>query len=398
MSGKKGFSGFEDLVSDVDGDISGARKEAVASKLPEAPVYTSQPVPPSSNTDSSLPSEPSAFKGMGWLAVGLTVVVLAVVGTVSNQRTEKPAPYDTKAPVSTAVMEPAIPALPVPPPDSKVLKGAPEQSSIANAEVSAAWLKDMSSRLTGKKAGNEERLEMLKVVSYEAKRAGLDPQLVLAIIDVSSGFKKYAVAADRRGYMMLPTFWVEKLGTGTESLFHLRTNLRYGCTVFRHYLDNSGGNVKAALEQYGGADMGDEEFARRVIAAKNQVWKYPGKPEPALTKAKPKTEASTFIPPARSPSCNIEFNIELETFGEGVSVELRAGVPGNSKILSTKSSRGGHVGFSGLCAGKHFLAIGNGDSVSVTPTRDFESGHRYSSRLTMQRGAGNVSSRSRGAL
>ncbi len=120
----------------------------------------------------------------------------------------------------------------------------------------------MSSRLPGKVPNKEERLEMLKAVNYEAKRAGLDPQLVLAIIDVSSGFRKYAVAAERKGYMMLPAFWVENLGTGTESLFHLRTNLRYGCTVFRHYLDNSGGNVKAALEQYGSADMGDEEFAR----------------------------------------------------------------------------------------------------------------------------------------
>lgn len=394
MSGKKGFSGFEDLVSDVDGDISGARKEAVASKSPGAPAKTPQALPPSSR----LPSKPSEFSGKGWLAIGLAVVVLTVVGTVSNQRTEKPAPSSTKAPVSAPVMEPAKPAPPVPLPDTNARKGTPQQGNIADAEASAAWLKEMSSRLPGKVASKEERLEMLKAVNYEAKRAGLDPQLVLAIIDVSSGFRKYAVAAERKGYMMLPAFWVEKLGTGTESLFHLRTNLRYGCTVFRHYLDNSGGNVKAALEQYGSADMGDEEFARRVITATNQAWKYPGKPEPALATAKPKAEAPAFNPPARSPYCDIEFNIELETFGEGVTVELRAGVPGNSKILSTKSSRGGHVGFSGLCAGKHFLAIGNGESVSVTPTRDFESGRRYSSRLTMQRGSGNVSSRSRGAL
>lgn len=398
MTGKKGFSGFEDLVSDVDGDISGARKEAVASKSPEASAKTPQPVPPSSNPDSSLPSKPSEFKGKGWLAIGLAVVVLTVVGTVSNQRTEKPAPSSTKAPVSAPVMEPAKPAPPVPLPETNARKGTPAEGNIVDAKVNAAWLKEMSSRLPGKVPNKEERLEMLKAVNYEAKRAGLDPQLVLAIIDVSSGFRKYAVAADRKGYMMLPTFWVEKLGTGSESLFHLRTNLRYGCTVFRHYLDNSGGNVKAALEQYGGADMGDEEFARRVIAATNQAWKYPGKPEPLPAATKPKAEAPAFNAPARSPYCDIEFSIELETFGEGVTVELRAGVPGNSKVLSTKSSRGGHVGFSGLCAGKHFLAIGNGESVSVTPTRDFESGRRYSSRLTMQRGSGNVSSRSRGAL
>lgn len=97
-------------------------------------------------------------------------------------------------------------------------------------------------------------------------------------------------------------------------------------------------------------------------------------------------------------ACNIDFNIILETFGEGVLVELRSGVPGRSKVVSTTKSSGGNVGFSSLCPGSYFLAIGNEESVSVTPTRYFEANVSYSSRITMQRGSGNVGRQSRKSL
>lgn len=97
-------------------------------------------------------------------------------------------------------------------------------------------------------------------------------------------------------------------------------------------------------------------------------------------------------------ACNIEFNITLQTFGEGVLVELRSGYPGRSRIVTATRSSGGNVNFSSLCPGSYFVAIGNDDSVSVTPVRNFEENYTYSSRITMQRGSGNVGRQSRKSL
>jgi hypothetical protein len=97
-------------------------------------------------------------------------------------------------------------------------------------------------------------------------------------------------------------------------------------------------------------------------------------------------------------ACNIEFNITLQTFGEGVLVELRSGSPGRSKVVRSTKSSGGNVSFSSLCPGSYFLAIGNNESVSVTPVRYFEEDVAYSSRITMQSGTGNVGRQSRKSL
>lgn len=94
-------------------------------------------------------------------------------------------------------------------------------------------------------------------------------------------------------------------------------------------------------------------------------------------------------------TCNIRYNIDLQTFGENVAVELRSGVPGSSRIVSTQRSQGGMVSFNSLCPGSYFIAIGNDDYVSVTPVRQFSEGSAYTSKLTMQRGSGNVSSQQR---
>lgn len=106
-----------------------------------------------------------------------------------------------------------------------------------------------------------------------------------------------------------------------------------------------------------------------------------------------------YTPPARNTGeCDVSYAVSLQTFGEGVSVELRQGTPGTSHVIKTSYSSGGNVFFSGLCPGSYFLAIGNGESVSVTPVRSFETGVDYTSTLTMQRGAGNVSSRRKSDL
>ena len=97
-------------------------------------------------------------------------------------------------------------------------------------------------------------------------------------------------------------------------------------------------------------------------------------------------------------ACSIDFTIKLETFGEGVTVELRTGAPGSSKIVKIQPTNGGTVFFGGLCPGPYFVAIGNDETVSVTPVRQFEENGHYTSTLRMQRGSGNVSRTSRKAL
>lgn len=94
-------------------------------------------------------------------------------------------------------------------------------------------------------------------------------------------------------------------------------------------------------------------------------------------------------------ACNTEYNITLETFGQGVLVELRSGNPGTSRVVQSKRSNGGAVNFVNLCPGNYFLAIGNDDSVNVTQTRYFDADAIYTGRIVMQRGSGNVSNKSR---
>ena len=130
-----------------------------------------------------------------------------------------------------------------------------------------AWIAEMGKRLGSRLPDEEERRELLRTVHYEAVRAGLDPQLVLAVIHHESGFKKYAVSvADARGYMQVMPFWTRIIGSPGQNLFHLRTNLRYGCVILRHYLDIEGGDLYRALGRYNGS-LGRPEYPTAVLAA-----------------------------------------------------------------------------------------------------------------------------------
>ena len=103
------------------------------------------------------------------------------------------------------------------------------------------WLGEMSRRLESRIPEPQIRVELIETVYYEAKRAGLEPSLVLGLVQVESGFRKYAISsADARGLMQVMPFWVRTIGDGdVRKLFHLQSNLRYGCTILRHYLDLS---------------------------------------------------------------------------------------------------------------------------------------------------------------
>ena len=151
---------------------------------------------------------------------------------------------------------------------------APPRSSFLDSMDAVDWLTEMSRRLEKRIANRESRLEFLRAVHYEATRAGLDPQLVLGLIQVESGFKKYAVSsAGARGFMQVMPFWIKVIGRSSDNLFHLRTNLRYGCTILRHYLDIEQGDLYRALGRYNGS-LGQAEYPNLVRGAWHNQWAY----------------------------------------------------------------------------------------------------------------------------
>jgi soluble lytic murein transglycosylase-like protein len=143
-------------------------------------------------------------------------------------------------------------------------------------EQGRRWLNEMSARLARRMPDRARRTELLKTVQYEALRSRLDPQLVLGLIEVESGFRKYAVSsAGARGYMQVMPFWVKQIGKRDHNLFNLRTNLRYGCVILRHYLDIENGDYYRALGRYNGS-LGRSEYPNLVLGAWRGRWGYTG--------------------------------------------------------------------------------------------------------------------------
>lgn len=151
---------------------------------------------------------------------------------------------------------------------------APSASSFSDNGAAAMWLGEMSARLKKRIPDERYRHELLRAVHYEATRSGLDPQWVLGLIEVESAFRKYAVSsAGARGYMQVMPFWVKSIGRDDDNLFNLRTNLRYGCTILRHYLDIEKGDMFRALGRYNGS-LGRHEYPNAVRAAWQGKWQY----------------------------------------------------------------------------------------------------------------------------
>ncbi len=138
------------------------------------------------------------------------------------------------------------------------------------------WLGAMSERLKSRKSEAMTRIEFLETLWYESKRAGLEPSLVLGLVQVESGFRKYAISsAGARGYMQVMPFWARLIGDGQASrLFHMQTNLRFGCVILRHYLDRERGDMFLALGRYNGS-RGRPEYPNAVFANRRK-WLMPG--------------------------------------------------------------------------------------------------------------------------
>ena len=160
---------------------------------------------------------------------------------------------------------------------SAVANQAPPVPEFRDTESRMAylrWLGAMSERLKKKKPEWQIRKEFLQSVWYESKRAGLDVTLVMGLIQVESNFRKFAVSVvGARGYMQVMPFWTRVIGDGDAGkLFHMQTNLRFGCVILRHYLDRERGDVFLGLGRYNGS-RGKAPYPNAVLGASRQ-WEF----------------------------------------------------------------------------------------------------------------------------
>lgn len=169
-----------------------------------------------------------------------------------------------------------------------IASSAPPVPVFADTEARLAylrWLGAMSERLQPRIHEWRARRELLQTIWYESKRAGLDPSLVLGLIQVESDFRKFAISrVGARGYMQVMPFWSRLIGDGdASSLFHIQTNLRFGCVILRHYLDRERGDLFLALGRYNGS-RGKPQYPNAVLAAQRN-WAY--RDVPAVTALEP---------------------------------------------------------------------------------------------------------------
>lgn len=151
-------------------------------------------------------------------------------------------------------------------------KAASESPSFADRFHAEVWLTDMSARLARQVKDPEERIKLLTLVHMEAKRVGLPPELILAVIEVESNFDRYAVSvAGALGLMQIMPFWLNEIGRPDDNLLHTDTNLRYGCTILRFYYDKENGDLRRALGRYNGS-LGRRKYPNKVIDKLTRKW------------------------------------------------------------------------------------------------------------------------------
>lgn len=197
-----------------------------------------------------------------WLAAGLGSGLMSVMPLArAGGQLEEPLADSVRSALSASVANSAPPK--------------PVFTSTEPRMAYLGWLGEMSERLRTRKTEDLTRVEFLETIWYESKRAGLDPSMVLGIVQVESAFRKYAISSvGARGYMQVMPFWARLIGDGDPArLFHMQTNLRFGCVIMRHYLDLERGDLFMALGRYNGS-RGRAEYPNMVFAAKRR-WEGP---------------------------------------------------------------------------------------------------------------------------
>jgi soluble lytic murein transglycosylase-like protein len=170
----------------------------------------------------------------------------------------------------------AFPAATQENPDPALIKllrqAASETDSFDDRFDAQVWLTDMSARLQRQVADPQERIEILRNVHYEATRADLPPELVLAVIDVESNFDRFAISvAGARGLMQIMPFWLNEIGRSGDNLMHIETNLRFGCTILKYYMGIENNDLQRALGRYNGS-LGKRKYPNKVLDKLRLKW------------------------------------------------------------------------------------------------------------------------------
>jgi len=193
------------------------------------------------------------------VALGLVLGILAPATALAGAQIYQPLAAEVRAGLQASIAD------------------KPAQHAFKSPEAAVDWLTEMSQRLEPRIPNFDSRVQFLRTVHYEATRAKIDPQLVLALIQVESNFRKYAVSrSGARGYMQVMPFWVGLIGRPGDNLFSLRNNLRYGCVILKYYLETEKGDVSRALARYNGSP-GRSDYPNMVIGAWRSTWHYQGR-------------------------------------------------------------------------------------------------------------------------
>ena len=152
--------------------------------------------------------------------------------------------------------------------------GATTINSFKDITHAISWIGQQSYHIRNKIPDDKKRRELLRMIHYEATRYQLDPDLVLALIEVESGFNRFALSpVGASGLMQVMPFWKDLIGTEKDSLFDIQTNLRYGCIILRHYLDIEKNNVERALARYNGS-LGTDTYSSLVLNVWQARYRY----------------------------------------------------------------------------------------------------------------------------
>ena len=215
----------------------------------------------------SLPSRRASLRLLG--AAGLGAASAGVAGIASLLPQNAWAGGQLEEPLADSVRSALTRAI------SNSAPPVPVFSNTESRMEYLRWLVAMSERLQRRKPNQTERIEFLQTLWYEAKRAGLEVSLMLGLVQVESGFRKYAVSpVGARGYTQVMPFWSRVIGDGDpEKLFQMQLNLRFGCVILRHYLDRERGDTFMALGRYNGS-RGRDTYPNLIYGAQKQ-WVMP---------------------------------------------------------------------------------------------------------------------------
>ncbi len=154
----------------------------------------------------------------------------------------------------------------------RLIEAINDSQSFKDKYAAEVWLTDMSLRMRRYVKNKDERITILKVLHEEATRANLDPELVLAVIQIESAFDRFAISSvGARGLMQVMPFWLKEIGKPHENMFDIRVNLRMGCTILRYYLDKEKNDKTKALARYNGS-VGKRKYPDKVFKALHRRW------------------------------------------------------------------------------------------------------------------------------